>query len=82
TQDTSPPGPLAPRKGDVAEVLFLRLRSAALHCAEAAYELTHARLTGSAGSTMLDLAADLLVTGEELARAARHRRWPSLGRDW
>ncbi|MGH7748949.1 MAG: hypothetical protein ACREQ5_29920 [Candidatus Dormibacteria bacterium] len=55
---------------------------AALSCADAADELTHVRLPGTAGVTMLEVAADLLVAGEEIASAAGHRQWPMLEGEW
>lgn len=55
---------------------------AALTCADAAHELTDPRLPGTAGSTMLGLAASLLTDGDEIATAASYASWPELGDDW
>jgi len=57
------------------------LHIAALSCADAAHELTHQRFPGSAGSTMVELAASLLTDGEAIAAAANYRSWPTFRDD-
>ena len=70
--------PLTPSKQDVAEFLRSTLLFAALGCADAAYELTDAQLPGTAGTTMLGIAASLLTDGDEVATAASYASWPGL----
>lgn len=67
---------------EVAEFLRPTLLFAALHCADAAHELTDARFPGTAATTMIGLAASLLTDGEQIATAAGYRSWPVLGEDW
>ncbi len=72
---------LSADKHRVADFLRPTLAFAALQCADAAHELEDARFPGTAGSTMLDLAASLLSDGDEVATAAGYRLWPELGSD-
>lgn len=67
---------------EVAEFLRPTLLFAALHCADAAHELTDARFPGTAATTMIGLAASLLTDGEQVATAAGYRSWLVLGEDW
>ena len=67
---------------EVAEFLRPTLLFAALHCADAAHELTDARFPGTAATTMIGLAASLLTDGDQIATAAGYRSWPVLGEDW
>lgn len=72
---------LSADKHRVADFLRTTLAFAALQCADAAHELQDGQFPGTAGSTMLDLAASLLSDGDEVATAAGYRRWPELGSD-
>ncbi len=73
---------LTPTKHDVAEFLRPSMLFASLACADAAHELADQRMPGTAGSTMLGLAASLLTDGDEIATAATYATWPHLGDDW
>lgn len=70
--------PLRPIKHDVGEFLRPTLLFVALGCADAAYELNDAHLPGTAGVTMLGVAASLLTDGDEVATAASYASWPGL----
>ena len=72
---------LTSSKHDVAEFLRPTLLFAALTCADASHELGHPSFPGTAGSTMLGLAASLLTDGDEVATAGDYGSWPGLGDD-
>jgi hypothetical protein len=76
-----PSPPLTAGKYAVAEFVRPTLLFAALACADAAHELTDERFPGTAGGTMLGLAASLLTDGDQIATVAGYESWPEIGED-
>ena len=74
-----PRASLTADKDRVADFLRPTLAFAALQCADTAHELEDGQFPGTAGSTMVDLAASLLSDGDQIATAAGYSAWPGVG---